>query len=98
VSTVFRREGGEVTGPELEKARARLQSIRADPMDRPRYRDLYARARLLWSELDPVRRAPLDHLLDVFDAALARRDTAELERSFQALLAACEAIDHGERW
>ena len=98
VSAVFRREGGEITGPELEKARARLRSIRADPMDRPRYRDLYARARLLWSELDPARRAPLDHLLDVFDAALARRDTAELERSFQALLAACEAIDHGERW
>ena len=67
-------------------------------MDRPRYRDLYARAKLLWSELDPARRAPLDPLLDAFDAALARRDTAELERSFQSLLAACEAIDHGERW
>jgi len=67
-------------------------------MDRPRYRDLYARAKLLWSELDPVRRPPFDRLLDAFDAAMTRRDPAELERSFQALLAACEAIDHGERW
>ena len=98
VSAVFRREGGEVTGAELERARARLHAIRADPMDRPRYRDLYARAKLLWSELDPACRAPFDRLLDVFDAALARRDTVELERTFQALLAACEAIDHGERW
>src|SRR5262249_38807520 len=80
----FRRGGGEVTGAELGRARARLQAIRADPMDRPRYRDLYARAKLLWSELDPARRAPLDRLLDGLDAALARRDTVELERSFQA--------------
>jgi molecular chaperone HscC len=97
-SAVFRREGGEVKGADLEKARARLKAIRADPMDRPRYRDLYARAKLLWSELDAARRASLDHLLEVFEAALARREPAELERSFQALLQACEAIDHGERW
>lgn len=98
VSAVFRREGGEVSGAELEKARARLMAIRADPLDRPRYRDLYARAKLLWQELDPPRRAELDRLLDAFDAAMTTRDAVELERSFQTLLHACEAIDHGERW
>jgi molecular chaperone HscC len=98
VSAVFRREGGEVSGAELEQARARLMAIRADPLDRPRYRDLYARAKLLWQELDPPRRAELDRLLDAFDAATTTRGAVELERSFQALLRACEAIDHGERW
>jgi molecular chaperone HscC len=98
VSAVFRRSGDEVRGADLERARARLKAVRADPMDRPRYRDLYARAKLLWSELDQLRRARLDALLDAFDAAMTRRDPVELERTYQALLKACESVDHGERW
>ena len=98
VSAVFRREGGEVTGEALAQARGRLIAIRADPMDRPRYRDLYARAKLLWSELDPDGRARFDALLHAFDTAMASRDPVALERSFQVLWTACQAIDHGDRW
>jgi molecular chaperone HscC len=98
VSAVFRREGGELTGAALETARARLTAIRADPMDRPRYRDLYARAKLLWSELDHQGRAPFDALIHAFDTAMASRDPVALERSFQLLWTACESIDHGDRW
>lgn len=98
VSAVFRREGGEVTGPELERARARLRAARADPMDRPRYRDLHARAKLLWRELTPAVRARLDVLLLEFEAAMEARAPKDLERTYAALLACCQEIDRGERW
>ena len=98
VSAVFKREGGEVTGAALEQARARLKAIRADPMDRPRYRDLHARAKLLWSELDAKARQHLDPLIDAYEAAMTGRKPDDLERAYRALLQACETIDHGDRW
>ncbi len=98
VSAVFRREGGQLTGGELEIARARLRAVRGDPMDRPRYRDLHARAKLLWSELNPQRRDKLDVLLEAFEAAMTTREPKQLERTYEKLLACCEEADRGERW
>jgi molecular chaperone HscC len=98
VAKVFHRSGGEVTGEQLEKARSRLRALRADPMDRPRYKDVHARARLLWQESGPHDREVLGALIDAFDAAIAGRNPQEIERSYAALLARCEAIDRGERW
>ena len=98
VAKVFERTGGELRGTALEDARARLKALRADPMDRPRYRDLHARARLLWQEADQIGRAQLDALIDRFDIAAAGRNPDEIEKAYAALLARCEAIDGGERW
>jgi molecular chaperone HscC len=97
-SAIFRRSGGEVTGGELEAARARLKAARADPMDRPRYRDLIARAKLLWQESDRAQQIRLDDLLEAFEAALDGRNPQELERAYTALLAHCQASDHDQRW
>ena len=97
-AAVFRRQGGEVTGAELEHARARLRAVRADPMDRPRYRDLHARAKQLWEECSLEQRATLDALLVALEAALDTRDPKQLETTYQALLKRCQAIDHDQRW
>jgi molecular chaperone HscC len=98
VAAVFRREGGEVTGPELEQARARLRAVRADPMDRPRYRDLHARAKQLWQECSVEQRATLDALLVALETALEAQDPKQLETAYQALLKRCQAIDNDQRW
>jgi molecular chaperone HscC len=98
VSKVFSRTAGEVSGQDLEQARARMKALRADPMDRPRYRDLHTRAKLLWQEADAVGRAALDTLIDAFDAAVESRNPDAIDRSFKALAGKCEAIDGGERW
>jgi molecular chaperone HscC len=98
VTKVFHRSGGEVTGDALEKARSRLRALRADPMDRPRYKDLHARAKLLWQEANPREREVLGALIDAFDEAVAGRNPAEIEKVYTALLARCEAMDRGERW
>jgi molecular chaperone HscC len=95
---VFERTGGELKGKALDEARTRLRALRADPMDRPRYRDLHARARLLWQELDPFGRAQLDVLIDAFQVAIDGRNPDAIEKSYAALLARCEQIDGGERW
>jgi molecular chaperone HscC len=97
-SAVFHREAGEVTGPALEGARARLRALRADPMDRPRYRDLHARAKLLWQESNERDRQVVGFLIDEFDAAIAGRNPAEIEHCYHVLLRRCEASDGGERW
>jgi molecular chaperone HscC len=98
VSKVFARTGGEISGAELEQAQARMKALRADPMDRPRYRDLHARAKLLWQEVDAAGRLALDGLIDAFDAAMETRNPEAIERTYKALAAKCEAIDGGERW
>ena len=98
VSKVFQREGGEVSGQALAQARERMKALRADPMDRPRYRDVYARAKLLWQEAEPAGRAQLDAIIDAFDAAVERRNPEEIERAYHKLHAACQALDGGERW
>jgi hypothetical protein len=99
VNAVFERTGGkQLAGAELETARNRLRAIRADPMDRPRYRDLMSRAKLLWHDGDAALRARLDPLLERFEEAMEARNPTELERTYQALLDVCQAIDRGERW
>jgi molecular chaperone HscC len=98
VSAVFKREGGTLAGAELEAARRALRAIRADPMDRPRYRDVYARAKLLWRELDHRKRDVLDELIAHFEGAMQGRDPKQLEQTYQALLRHCEMLDRGERW
>jgi molecular chaperone HscC len=98
VSAVFDREGGTLTGAQLEDARRRLRAVRADPMDRPRYRDVHARAKLLWRELDHRKRELLDALIEQFEVAMQGRDPKELERAYTALLQHCETLDRGERW
>jgi molecular chaperone HscC len=98
VAKVFERAGGELSGKALDEARARLKALRADPLERPRYRDLHARARLLWQEASAVDRLQLDALIDRFDVALEQRNPDELEKAYAALLARCEAMDGGERW
>ena len=97
-SKVFHRAGGEVTGDALAQAQSRLRALRADPMDRPKYKDVHARARLLWQEATPRDRELLGALIDQFDAAVEGRNPVELERAYVALLARCEAIDKGDRW
>jgi len=98
VSAVFRRDGGDVSPEMLEQARARLRAVRADPLDRPRYRDLHARAKLLWSELDHRKRDRLDSLIHDFETALAAREPKALEQTYDALMRCCEELDRGERW
>jgi len=97
-SRVFHRSGGEVTGEALDKAQGRLRALRADPMDRPKYKDLHARAKLLWQEAGARDREVLDRLIDQFDAAVGGRNPVEIEGAYRALLERCEAIDRGERW
>ena len=79
-------------------AQARLRAARADPMDRPRYRDLHARAKLAWAEASAAERAPLDHLIDCFEAAVAGRAPAAIEQAYAALAAHCDRLDRGDRW
>jgi molecular chaperone HscC len=98
VSKVFHRSGGEVTGDALEKAQGRLRALRADPMDRPKYKDLHGRAKLLWQEAGEKERHVLGELIDRFDEAVVGRNPTEIERAYKALLERCEAIDRGERW
>jgi len=97
-SRVFHREGKDLDGTELETARGRLRALRADPMDRPRYRDLLARAKLLWADSDPAGRALVDPLLDAFDAAVHGRNPKQIEDAYGRLLAHCERHDRGDRW
>jgi len=99
VTQVFRRDGAPLGKVDLERASARMRQIKADPRERPRYRDLLARADLLWKEASTdARRVPLGQAIDAFEAALATKTPETIESAYRVLLAACERLDGGERW
>ncbi len=96
---IFQREGGaKLDAAALETARSRIAALKADPRERPRYRELLARADLLWRELPVEGRYTLDHALDSFEGALRGTDPKAVERAFEALQGVCERLDGGERW
>ncbi len=95
---VFSRSGEELAGERLERARERMSSLRSEPGERPRYRDLLARAELLWGEIPADERRELEAHIQLFERALADRDPDAIEAAYAALHELCESLDEGERW
>jgi len=98
VSAVYERKAGEMSGADLERAQARLSRLKADPSERPRYRDLLSRANLLWRDLEPTAREALASAIDHFEAVLQHRNPTEIEQAFANLTRVCEVLDGGERY
>jgi molecular chaperone HscC len=98
VSRIFQRGSAELGEQELARAREQLARLKADPRERPRHRDVLARANALWSELAGLEREALGFALDQFESALASRTPSAIDKSYEALLAMCERLDGGERW
>jgi molecular chaperone HscC len=97
-SAVFNRSGRDLDEAELDRAKKRLQALRSDPAERPRYRDALARADLLWKELPPDGRSELEWAITQFESALAEREAKPIEQAYEALIKTCERLDGGERW
>lgn len=95
---VFNRSGGELDEASMLRARERMAALRTEPAKRPRYRDLLARAELLWAELPPDERTTLEQSIQNFERALESRRADLIEAAYEVLHAHCEAIDEGERW
>lgn len=83
---------------EIDVAMKRIQQLKADPRQRPKYRDLLGRAELLWAESPPELRDRLALVLDQFEDALASANPMAMERSYEVLLDVCNRHDGGERW
>ncbi|HTE54241.1 MAG TPA: Hsp70 family protein [Kofleriaceae bacterium] len=98
VSEVFRRDGTRPSAAELDRAAARIRQLKADPRQRPRFRDLLARADLLWKDVADHRREMLSSAIDQLEAAMATRTPQAMDEAYRSLLAVCERIDGGERW
>lgn len=95
---IFQRGAAQLSGAELAQAVEKLARLKRDPRERPRHRDLLARANVLWSEVSGAKRDELSGAIDVFEAALDERVTEDIEQAFGLLSHVCEAIDQGERW
>ncbi|MDH5655181.1 MAG: Hsp70 family protein [Spirochaetia bacterium] len=97
-SRIFKRSKKELTSADLNSAKERIFSLKADPRERPRYRDLLGRAGLLWSELVGTERESVGYAIDQFESALSANDTALMEEAYQSLFDLCSGLDGGERW
>jgi molecular chaperone HscC len=95
---IFQRGKQDLSEAELAEARAELSRLKADPKERPRHRDLLARAGALWMDLRGAARERLAHGIDEFEAALDARNPREIERCYERLLSLCAQADEGERW
>ncbi len=97
-SQIFQREGKVLDAAELMRAKERIRGLKADPHERPRYRDVLTRADLLWRELPAGQKPMLDHAIDSFEAALRGKDTKAIETAFGDLNQLCERLGGSERW
>lgn len=95
---IFQREGKELDAVAMERVRDRMRALKADPHDRPRYRDALTRADLLWRELPAEKKPLLDHAIDAFEGALRSDDSEAMSAAFERLQTLCERLDDGERW
>ncbi|MEM6531276.1 MAG: Hsp70 family protein [Myxococcota bacterium] len=82
----------------IEQAIKRIQQLKADPRERPKYRDLLGRAELLWAESPPELRDRIALVLDQFESSLASANPSAMERSYEVLREVCNRYDGGERW
>ena len=97
-STILTRDAKSLTGQALEAAAKRIAQIRKDPNERPRLKDVKARADLLLRETSPEERKTLEQALDALDDAIAQCDELAMARWTQHLEELCEGMDGGERW
>ena len=95
---MFNRSGETLDPERMEAARERFLQLRSGPEQRPRYRDLLARADLLWREVDAELRPVLEVYIHQFEEALTTRDAAVMNECFAELSEFCDRIDDGERW
>ena len=98
VSKVFQRGEQALSGAQLERAVEKLSRLKVDPQERPRHRDLIARAEALYSEVSDLQRQQLEAALNHFEVALDQRQPDVIEEVFQLLTQVCDGIDAGERW
>ena len=97
-SRLFDRQGVQLSGDAMDAAREQLRRLKADPLERPKYRDIVNRANLLWSELGHTDNDALSLAMDEFEAALATHTPQVIEACYQKLLEVCKHYDRGERW
>jgi molecular chaperone HscC len=97
-TTVLTRNSKSLSAKELEAAASRLARIKVDPHDRPRVRDVKARAELLLREVEAQSRTRLEETLDALETAIAERDETAIARWTALLERLCKDVDGDERW
>ncbi|MEO1603548.1 MAG: Hsp70 family protein, partial [Pseudomonadota bacterium] len=95
---IFKRGRDDLTDKEVRAAADRMQGLKSDQRERPRYRDLLARANLLYQDSTGDLRERVGYLLDQFEASLETSTPKTMESAYESLAALCESVDGGERW
>ncbi|MCA9520512.1 MAG: Hsp70 family protein [Myxococcales bacterium] len=103
IQRVIRRRNGGLPAERADDLRERLAMLKrlaSKPTlrERPKYRDLLARADLLWRESAGSDRRELAEAIARFELLLDVGDREAAESVSAALELLCEAIDGGERW
>jgi molecular chaperone HscC len=92
------RDNRTLQNEELELVQARIAQLKMDPAERPAYRELLARANVLWTDLIADDRRALDDAMRDFEAAMATRTPRMISSAETVLRNVCEHFEGGERW
>ena len=92
------RDGRHLQPEELEQVQTRITQLKMDPAERPTYRELLARANVLWADLVGDERRALGDAMHDFEAAMATRTPRVIDAASAMLRRACEHFEAGERW
>lgn len=92
------RDGRTLPPEELEQARNRIEQLKLDPAERPQYRELLARANVLWGDLVGDARRLLGEAIHDFEEAMASRTPPVISGAEAQLRGICERFEAGERW
>ncbi|WP_372365817.1 Hsp70 family protein [Candidatus Uabimicrobium sp. HlEnr_7] len=95
---IFTHNAKSISEEEIKKAKKRLAELKRNPSEKPIYRDLLARAELLYQELISDQKKQLEYMLDSFESALKSRTPAEIKKAYKDLKDLCDLLDGGLRW
>ncbi|HVY26665.1 MAG TPA: Hsp70 family protein [Polyangiaceae bacterium] len=97
-SRIFTRDGNALSEAELAQAQASISQLKQDPAERPSFRELLARANLIWSDVAGEQRMVLEEALRGFEEAMQTRTPSVITTAENRLRKVCEYLDQGERW
>ncbi|BBM87556.1 Hsp70 family protein [Candidatus Uabimicrobium amorphum] len=95
---LFTHNAKSISEEEIKKARRRIEQLKKNPCEKPIYRDLLARAELLYQELFAEQKKQLESRLDLFESALKTRNPLEIKKAYKELKELCDLLDGGMRW
>lgn len=95
---IFTHNVKDLSQEELAKAKKRIKELKVNPYKKPHFRELLARADLMYQDVHGQQKEILGGLIDRYEAALKSHTPTTIDDTYEELKDYCDSLDGGMRW